>query len=58
MKIVYVSIGKPLLFHKFDENTAPMGWKRINSLKEKLEKDKEFREKFTKEELKIIQEAN
>jgi len=57
MKKTYVSVGNPLEFHKFEENNAPIGWKRIDLLKEKLKRDSEYRKKFTEYELKQISEA-
>jgi hypothetical protein len=51
MNRTYVSLGKPLIFKKFKEFNAPLGWKRIDLLHEKLRGDANFRNKFTKEEI-------
>lgn len=56
VKRIYVSLGKPLEFRKFDLCAAPLGWIRLASLKRRLKNEKEFRIKFTAEELIEINE--
>ena len=56
-KRIYVEIGKPLVFNKFEENNAPIGWKRIDLLKNKLKNDNLFRAKFTKKEINEIEKV-
>ena len=50
----YWHIGKPLKYETWEENTGLIGWIRDDILKRKLRENKEFKNKFTKEELKII----
>ena len=57
MKVTYVSIGKPLKFHKCELYEGLIGWYRIDILKRKLKEDKEFKSKFTERELKKIEEV-
>jgi hypothetical protein len=56
MKVLYVHTGKPLEFIKFEKHNAPMGWIRADIIKEKL-KEREYRAKFSEEELKELKEA-
>ena len=51
---LYVQIGKPLEFKRFNMMKVPIGWYRIDLLKKKLKEDKKFRAKFNKEEIKEI----
>lgn len=55
MKSIYWSIGKPLKHAVFEQNSPnrPMGWIRHDYILAML-KDKEFRKKFTQEEIKTI----
>jgi len=50
----YVSIGNKIVIKEFDKNNAPMGWLRIDILKNKLNNDLIFRNKFSKSELEFI----
>ena len=54
MKSIYVSINKPLEIKKFEKNNAPMGWYRFDILQKHIKDDIKFKQKFSKEELKII----
>jgi len=57
MKFVYVNIGKPITFNKFELYESPMGWYRLSILKRNL-KYKNFKSNFTKEELKLIKDRS
>lgn len=54
MKKTYVMLSKPLLFKRFELYSAPIGWVRIDILKKKLKENKDFRSKFTREEIQQI----
>lgn len=54
MKVVYVSYGKPLIFREFELCNAPMGWSRLDMLRNRLRKNKDFANKFTAQEIKEI----
>jgi len=56
-KATYVTIGKPLKFIKMELYSAPLGMYRLDILKRKIKENKEFRSKFSKQELKQIKEA-
>jgi hypothetical protein len=56
-KATYVSAGKPLEFSEFEKNAAPMGWIRIDLLKNKIKNDSGFKNKFSPEELQEIDEV-
>jgi hypothetical protein len=51
---IYVSVGKPLEFRRFELYKSPMGWHRIDLLQKHLKEDKEYRSKFSKEEIKEV----
>jgi len=50
----YFSLGKPIKVKNFEKNFAPIGWVRQDILINKLKTNKEFKNKFSKEELKIV----
>ena len=54
IKSTYVNIGKPIISKSFERNNAPMGWMRIDLLKNYIKTDKKFKNKFSKLELKKI----
>ena len=54
MKSIYVSINKTLEIKEFERNNAPMGWYRFDILQKHIKDDIKFKQKFSKEELKII----
>lgn len=56
-KAIYVHPSKPLEIKEFEiySLNKPFGWIRIDLLKRRLKENKEYRNKFTKEELKQIE---
>ena len=50
----YFSLGKPIKVKSFKRHCAPMGWLRQDILLNKLQTNREFRNKFSKEELNEI----
>ena len=53
-KKTYVFVGKPLVFRRFELYSSPMGWLRIDILKNKIKDDINYRKKFTQNEIKLI----
>ena len=50
----YVSVSSPLEIKRFKIFNAPTGWHRIDILKDKIKTDKNYRNKFSPEEINLI----
>lgn len=57
---IYVNTSKPLQFKEFEINSLnrPFGWIRIDLLRLRLKENKDYRSKFTKEELKRVEKED
>lgn len=53
-KRIYVHTGDPIESERFEENAAPTGWMRPEHIIKRFKEDKEYKSKFTKEEVEKI----
>ena len=52
--VPYVSVFDPLQIEYFELYKAPTGWLRYDIIQERIKNNKDYRDKFTIEELNII----